>query len=39
MVFFTVSTFLTFQSNLQVVSNQTEEYETTTFNFCHPVCQ
>lgn len=40
MVFFTVSTFLTFHPNLQVVRNQIEECKTTTFIFflyCPPV--
>lgn len=30
MVLFTVSTYLTFQPNLQVVGNKNEECETTT---------
>lgn len=39
MVFFTVSTFLTFQPNLQVGRNQIEECKTTTFNFSYTVHQ
>lgn len=37
MVFFTVSTFLTFQPNLYEAENQIEECGTKTSNFTHSV--
>lgn len=39
MVLFTVSAYLTFQLNLQVVRNEIKECETTTWNFSHTVLQ